>query len=179
MVSGFQVDLDPDDLQLGSNVSTGAAEEADTEVDKQDKNYEVSHVKSDVSSLDDFDIGDSAARTFNADMKPKKNMTDSEKVISLEVLVGVSEMDIQDSEPFASSKTNKSAKVGFRDSGEEKKEDEDKMDSLDDWLSGNNTIANPYVSTSTVMPDGVDLDDSDDAEEGKDDCLVSLWSFFP
>ncbi|KAG7163421.1 rab-like protein 6 isoform X1 [Homarus americanus] len=173
MVSGFQVDLDPADLQLGSNVEIIADEMEEPEDErKEEQNAKVSVVTCDISELefDNLYSSEDVLRTSKKDMKSKKkrNMTDSEKQESQEVLVGMSALDIQDTKSVSlQPNIGTNTIVGFRDcEKDDKGEEEEKSDKLDDWLNSNEgTIVNPYVSTASVMPDDLDLDGSD-AEDG-------------
>ncbi|KAK8750448.1 hypothetical protein OTU49_014836 [Cherax quadricarinatus] len=170
MVSGFQVDLDPDDLQLGLNVKIVSDEMEEPEVEKVKINTKVSLVKCDTSELG-FDnlYSSDGVRTSKKDVKikSKRNLTDSEKRESQEVLVGVSNLSIEDMDSFSlqpDKETN--AILGFRNYEKEGKEEKEKIDKLDDWLnSEEGTIVNPYVSTISVMPDMPGLQGSD-AEDG-------------
>ncbi|XP_071516967.1 rab-like protein 6 [Panulirus ornatus] len=169
MVSGFQVDLDPDDLQLGLNVDI-AADADDLEDEKEKENATDTFINCDISKINSIDIHSDkdVLRTCKKDAKSKINLTDNEKEESREILVGISNIDAQDSNSFSLQPKKETSNVlGFKDAEDQGlEEEEDKSDKLDDWLnSEEGTIANPYVSTSIVMPDGTTLDDSD-AEDG-------------
>lgn len=163
MVSGFQVDLDPDDLQMGSGVSVGVEEEE--EESKEESGFCEERNTSDSaklvhSGLADLDLDSLDSGDIIRTSKKSLNVTSS------------SESDIQsqqtsflgsDADPFSLKQTKTPSNVG----GLREKEGNEKVDHLDDWLnSEEGTIVNPYVSTSNMMPEGVALEDSD-AEEGK------------
>nr|XP_045613194.1 rab-like protein 6 isoform X1 [Procambarus clarkii]XP_045613195.1 rab-like protein 6 isoform X1 [Procambarus clarkii] len=170
MVSGFQVDLDPDDLQLGSNVEIIADEIEEVEQEKEeDNNPEVSFVKCDISDLRFDNVHSSEGVKIGkkeVKNKSKRNLTDNEKQESHEVLVGMSNFSIEDTHSYTlqPDKTTNTI-LGFRDCEKECKEEEEeeeKIDKLDDWLnSEEGTIVNPYVSNIIVMPEGSVLDGSD------------------
>lgn len=162
MVSGFQVDLDPDDLQMGSGV--GVAVEEEEEENKDESEHYEEKINTDNAKL--------VHRGF-ADLN--LNSMDSEEVIrtnkmSLNV-TSSPESDVQvqqthflgsDDDPFSL----KQSRTPNSMAGRREKEEDEKVDHLDDWLnSEESTIANPYVSTSNMMPEGAALEDSD-AEEG-------------
>lgn len=162
MVSGFQVDLDPDDLQMGSGVGVGLEEEEEESKDESgycEERNTTGSAKLVHCGLADLDLDSLDSEDVIRTSKKSLNVTSS------------SESDVQsqqtsflgsDADPFSLKQTKTPSSMG----GLKEKEGDEKVDHLDDWLnSEESTIVNPYVSTSSMMPEGVALEDSD-AEEG-------------
>ncbi|XP_069970964.1 rab-like protein 6 isoform X1 [Penaeus vannamei] len=149
MVSGFQVDLDPDDLNLGSNVEVGADE------DFEDDSV---GIFSKVDSVLDSKSDEKEVRTSKKPKNNKRKVSDSEKLnCENDVSVALSKLGLEGS-PDSNKEAGIVLNFGHCDGEEHAKEDK-----LDDWLnSEEGTIANPYISTATDMPEGATLDDSDD-----------------
>lgn len=162
MVSGFQVDLDPDDLQMGSGVGIVAEEEEEGNIDESELDEE----KADSSNAKLLHCGLADLNLNSVDSEEATRASRKNSNIS-----SPAESDVQgqqnyflgsDSDPFSLKPTKAPSTIaGLRES-----EEEEKVDHLDDWLNSENTLVNPYVSTSNMMPEGASLEDSD-AEEGK------------
>ncbi|KAK7015858.1 hypothetical protein SK128_025875, partial [Halocaridina rubra] len=166
MVSGIEVDLDPDDLNLGSNIAVVAEDPKDAEEDLEDFGFSVGIKRH----------SDKAPKSVSR-TKPKslrRKSSDSQNRDSDSDGVGnVPDFSMHNIQSLANGKQNlvpTSATLhpalAFSIETEKKESDAKKDEILDNWLSSEETtIANPYVSTSSAMPDGA-LADSDDEEEG-------------
>lgn len=163
MVSGFQVDLDPDDLQMGSGMGVVAEEEEeekkDDSEDCEEKNNSAS-AKLVHCGLADLNLDSVDSEEVMRTRKKSSSVTSS---IGSDTQGQQTHLLGLDADPFSLKHTKTpSNMVGLRES-----EEEEKVNHLDDWLnSEERTVANPYVSTSNMMPEGAALEDSD-AEEGK------------
>ena len=154
MVSGFQVDLDPEDLNLGSNLTMPTdVPKDDDEEDGDDDNFD--------SPKNCYNETLASNAFHQKDVRRKLSDSSKRNAISH----GLSEVSDLNSQVFPSessvtlSASTASPVLDFAQDGD------DKMENLDDWLSSKpSTIANPYVSTNNDMPDGA-LEDSD--EEGE------------
>lgn len=163
MVSGFQVDLDPDDLQMGSGVGIVAEEEEETKEEPEDCGKVTTTANTrlvncafpgqNLNSVNSEEI----MRTSNKSVKSKTSPIGNEMQDEVNPFLGF------DADPFILRQNKPSSSVlGARES-----EEEERGNHLDDWLNSEvGTVANPYVSTSSMMPEGVSLEDSD-VEEGK------------
>ena len=163
MVSAFQVDLDPDDLQMGSGVGLVAEEEEESKDESEDCG-EVTSTTSE-KHLDCAFPGQTLNSANSEEMIRTSNK--STKCLANPLVTEVQEqhspfLDFE-GDPFILTQSKPSNTTpGVRET-----EEEDKGNHLDDWLnSDEGTIVNPYVSTSNIMPEGATLDDSD-PEEGK------------
>ncbi|XP_042881823.1 rab-like protein 6 [Penaeus japonicus] len=163
MVSGFQVDLDPDDLKLGSNVEIVADE------DFEDDSV---GIFSKVDSVHDSKSEEREVRTSKKPKNNKRKVSDSEKLnCENDVSVALSKLGLE-----SSPDTHNSKEAGIvLNFGHCDGEEQGKEDKLDDWLnSEEGTIANPYISTATDMPEGATLDDSDDNQGSTVDMCKGL-----
>ncbi|XP_068220229.1 rab-like protein 6 isoform X2 [Palaemon carinicauda] len=156
MVSGFQIDLDPEDLNLGSNIEILA-----DDVKDEDDDDESEALDDEGGSHRNFYRNSVGSKTCNQKEVKRKLSDNVRNAIDSEIVVKMSSLDMKalPSDFNHSSATNAvSPALSFsQDEG-------DKTENLDDWLgSEQSTIANPYVSTSNVMPEGA-LEDSE--EEG-------------
>ncbi|KAG0717461.1 hypothetical protein GWK47_054374 [Chionoecetes opilio] len=163
MVSGFQVDLDPDDLQIGSGVNIVAEEDEESKHESEEcaevtstTNAKLVHCGLPAQNLNSVN-SEEHVRTRGKSAKCKASPVVSEVQDQPNTF-----LDFHDADPFTLSQSKPSSSVlGMRES-----EEEEKGDHLDDWLnSEEGTISNPYVSNSNVMPEGATLQESD-ADEG-------------
>ncbi|MPC26776.1 Rab-like protein 6 [Portunus trituberculatus] len=156
MVSAFQVDLDPDDLQMGSGVGIIAEEEEESK-DESDDCGEVTSTTSEKL----LDCAFPGQRLNSANSEGVRTSNKSAKCLANPMITEVQDqhspfLDFE-ADPFTLTQNKPSSTTpGVRETEEEK------GNHLDDWLnSDEGTIANPYVSTSNIMPEGAALDDSD------------------
>ena len=172
MVSAFQVDLDPDDLTMGSGVNIVAEEEEENKDESEDcvevttttneKLVECGLPRQNLNIVNSKEV----MRTSN---KSARSKTSS---IVTEVQDHHSPFLDFDADPFILKQNKPSSSMP----GVGETEEEEKGNHLDDWLNAEEgTIANPYVSTSNMMPEGATLEDSD-PEEGKEMSFPSLSS---
>ncbi|KAK8404791.1 hypothetical protein O3P69_001417 [Scylla paramamosain] len=161
MVSAFQVDLDPDDLQMGSGVGIVAEEEEEIKDESEDcrevtsttseKLVDCTFPGQNLNSTNSEEI----IRTSNKSAKSKANPMVTEVQDQHSPF-----LDFEADSFILTQNKPSSTLTGVRETEEEK------GNHLDDWLnSDEGTIANPYVSTSNIMPEGATLEDSD-PEEG-------------
>ncbi|KAK3885232.1 hypothetical protein Pcinc_010533 [Petrolisthes cinctipes] len=176
MVSGFQVDLDPDDLQLGPSVMGVAGEEEEEQQEEESEEEEEDHTKafSDDYSLRKLSVdSEKCERTCRKGATSKKKDSVGSDIADVEAFMGVSKISPEDLDSLAlgaggreERRENESKGRGGKEGCEEEEEEEVKGEHLDDWLnSEEGSAANPYVSTANIMPEGVEQDDSD-LEEG-------------
>lgn len=177
MVSEFQVDLDPDDLQLGPPVMGVAGEEEEQLEEEEEEKEDHTRALSDDYRLRKLSVdSDNNERTNRKSAKSKKKDSMDSDIADVEAFMGVSNISAEDLDSLAlqgnniigaGGKERRESKSKGGERKEECAEEEVRREHLDDWLnSEEGSAANPYVSTANIMPDGIEHDDSD-LEEGQ------------